>query len=97
MNTKQWTPRMVRERLVEILQETDIPVTGLEIKARMPSAPSPMFYSQLSRVVSKDTVLRLGTCGEYKYLYNRQWDSNRFINSIWRRDPVWPELKAVTR
>lgn len=93
----KWTPAKVRARVLVVLAEYPSPVPRSTICNRMPTCCCDAVGWQLSQLEEDGKVFIARTGTGYRNLYslNRGEEVAAIIKNLWRREPVFTELRAV--
>lgn len=97
--TKEWTPKMVRNRAIEIFTQISGAMSMTTIHNRMPSCPREMLATQVNHLVSIGDVLRKGTTShDYTYQWHRSAEINYIVSQMWKYpEPISPEPRKLSR
>lgn len=86
---KKWTPNMVKQRLLEVLNEYPGAVSFSTLKNRMPTCEERQMRTQITNLIESDEIFMHGNHRVgFTYELNRGMSVNRVINSLWRDNPV---------
>jgi hypothetical protein len=91
---KEWTPSRIKRRLREVLAEYEIPVPCSTICNRMPSCCCDAVRHGARQMEIDGEIAITGTAHRALYELSRKAEFASLISNLWRREPVFTELRV---